>query len=373
MKLNQEKTLMPKKAYLATHFPADVLKQKYRTTKDPVEARRWGLIWKISVGWTIKDSAIALGVHYQYAKKVLKSYNELGAEGLKNQKYHSTPHRRGKAPLLNQQQYEKLKEQLQERPADGGIWTGVKVARWIEKETQREKVNNQRGWEYLKKCGYTWQRPRPKHRKGEIELQKEFKENLPLKVKELENKYPQAKIEVWFFDEHRIGLKPILRKVWSKVGERPIAIVEHRYEWLYVYGFVEPKTGKTQWYLIPSVNIEWRSLSFVEVMNVVLKTFAAEEGVGEEKIILLVQDRAGWHRSEKVEVPQGIINEFLPPYSPELQPAERLWLMVDEPLVNQHIGSIKELEELLSKRSCVLPEMREEIKAITNYHWLNYG
>jgi transposase len=356
---------MPKKAYLATHFPADVLKQKYRTTKDPVEARRWGIIWKISVGWTIKDSAIALGVHYQYAKKVLKSYNELGAEGLKNQKYHSTPHRRGKTPLLNQQQYEKLQEQLQERPADGGIWTGVKVARWIEKETQREKVNNQRGWEYLKKCGYTWQRPRPKHRKGEIELQREFKENLPIKVKELEERYPQAKIEVWFFDEHRLGLKPILRKVWSKRGERPIAIVEHRYEWLYVYGFVEPKTGRTQWYLIPSVNIDW--------MNVVLKIFAAEEGVGEEKKILLVQDRAGWHRSEKVKVPEGIIREFLPPYSPELQPAERLWLMVDEPLVNEHVGSIKELEDILSKRCCVLQEMREEIKAITNYHWLNYG
>jgi transposase len=360
-----EKILMPKKAYLATHFPPHELKQKYRTAKDPVEAKRWGLIWKISLGWTIKNSAIALGIHYQYAKKIVKSYNDLGAEGLKNKKQNSITHRRGKPPLLNPQQYEHLIALLQERPADGGIWTGVKVARWIETETQREKVSNQRGWEYLKKCGYTWQRPRPKHRKGEVELQREFKENLPIKVKELEQRYPQAKIEVWFFDEHRLGLKPIVRKVWSKRGERPIAQVEHRYEWLYVYGFVEPKTGKTQWYLIPSVNIQW--------MNLVLKTFAAEEGVGEEKIILLVQDRAGWHRSGKVEVPQGIISEFLPPYSPELQPAERLWLMVDEPLVNQYIGSIEELEEIVANRCCVLQEKREEIKSLTNYHWLSYG
>jgi transposase len=142
---------MPKKAYLATHFPTDILKQKYRTTKDPVEARRWGLLWKISLGWTIKDSAIALGIHYQYAKKILKSYNELGSEGLKNQKQTSVPHRRGKPPLLDQQQYAKLIEQLQQRPEDGGIWTGAKVARWIEKETQREKVSKQRGWDYLKK------------------------------------------------------------------------------------------------------------------------------------------------------------------------------------------------------------------------------
>jgi len=33
---------------------------------------------------------------------------------------------------------------------------------------------------------------------------------------------PSFKVEVWFFDEHRIRLKPILRKVCSKKGERPI-------------------------------------------------------------------------------------------------------------------------------------------------------
>ena len=66
----------------------------------------------------------------------------------------------------------------------------------------------------------------------------------------------------------------------------------------YVYGFVEPKTGKSHWYLIPSVNTQW--------LNVVLKTFAAFEEATAEKIILLVQDIAGWHRSAKLQVPTGI-------------------------------------------------------------------
>jgi hypothetical protein len=48
-------------------------------------------------------------------------------------------------------------------------------------------------------------------------------------------------------DEHRIGLKPITRGVWSPKGERPLALGHHRYEWLYVYGFVEPATGRTMW------------------------------------------------------------------------------------------------------------------------------
>ena len=48
-------------------------------------------------------------------------------------------------------------------------------------------------------------------------------------------------------DEHRIGLKPIVRGVWAPVGERPIALGHHRFEWLYVTGFVEPATGQTVW------------------------------------------------------------------------------------------------------------------------------
>lgn len=62
--------------------------------------------------------------------------------------------------------------------------------------------------------------------------------------------------------------------------------------------------------------------------------------------------------------------EFLPPYSPELQPAERLWKLVDEPLVNECFDSLDEIEELLVKRCNVLSNMKEEIRNLTNYHWL---
>ena len=86
--------------------------------------------------------------------------------------------------------------------------------------------------------------------------------------------------------------------------------------------------------------------------------------------MLLVEDNAGWHRSKKGETPLGIQVEFLPPYSPELQPAERLWKLVDEPLVNNCFETIDEIEELLAKRCNVLSEMKEEIRNLTFYHWL---
>lgn len=141
-----------------------------------------------------------------------------------------------------------------------------------------EKVWNQRGWDYLKKLKYSYQSPRPKHRKANPLEQEAFRQTLPLKVKQLEQKYPCAEIDVWFFDEHRVGLKPILRKVWSPVGERPTAVVSHRYEWLYVYGFVKPKTGETLWYLIPRVNTLW--------LNLVYQNFAVDAGVCEKKSLI---------------------------------------------------------------------------------------
>jgi transposase len=164
-------------------------------------------------GMEIKDSAIAVGIDYEYAKKSVKRYNELGVEGVKNKRKEAQPHVPGKAPLLNEKQFTKLVTALRSRPEDGGIWAGPKVARWIEKETGREKVRNQRGWDYLKKCKFSWQKPRPQHRKGDPEAQKKFKQELLPKVKKLQEKYPQAQIEVWFFDEHRVGLKPIIRKI----------------------------------------------------------------------------------------------------------------------------------------------------------------
>lgn len=85
---------------------------------------------------------------------------------------------------------------------------------------------------------------------------------------------------------------------------------------------------------------------------------------------MLVEDNAGWHRSKKVEEIEGLKVEFLPPYSPELQPAERLWSLLDEPIVNQSFKTINEIEDLLMKRCNILNDMQEEIKNLTNYHWL---
>ena len=65
----------------------------------------------------------------------------------------------------------------------------------------------------------------------------------------------------------------------------------------------------------------------------------------------------------------GIYLSLLPPYSPELQPAERLWNLTDEPLVNKSFETLNELEEVLIERCQILSTMTAQIKGITNHHW----
>lgn len=80
-------------------------------------------------------------------------------------------------------------------------------------------------------------------------------------------------------------------------------------------------------------------------------------------------DRAGWHTSEKVEVPEGIHLIPLPPYSPELQPAERLWTLTNEPVVNRSFETLDELEEVLVQRCQMLLKQPEFIRGLTCFHW----
>ena len=41
-------------------------------------------------------------------------------------------------------------------------------------------------------------------------------------------------LEVWAEDQHRVGLKPVLRKILAPKSERPIVRINPRYEWLWL-------------------------------------------------------------------------------------------------------------------------------------------
>ena len=170
----------------------------------------------------------------------------------------------------------------------------------------------------------------------------------------------QRPVEVWAMDEHRVGLKPILRRVWARRGERPVVQVRPRYEWLYLYAFVCPETGETEFWLAPSVSTE----VFTQIVTAFVR--------GREQAVMLVLDQAGWHVSAETLALQadGVLHlEHLPPYSPELMPAERLWELTDAPLANRVFERLADLESVLAERCVSLTQEQRQIRSRTLYHW----
>jgi transposase len=153
----------------------------------------------------------------------------------------------------------------------------------------------------------------------------------------------------------------VQRRVWAPIGARPVALGHHRFEWLYVTAFVAPASGETVWYLSNGID-----KPFFEMM---LAAFARETGAGRDRIILLLLDGAGWHTEPGLAVPEGIRLISLPPYTPELQPAEHLWPLVDEPVANRHFETLDALDAVLGERCRTLAHDRNLIAANTNFHW----
>ena len=144
-------------------------------------------------------------------------------------------------------------------------------------------------------------------------------------------------------------------------GENPIDNVNWQFKWLWLYAFVHPQTGETYWWILPYVN--------TELFNRVLEDFARELKLGAKKRVLVAIDQAGWHITKKLKVPEGLDLILLPSHSPELQPAERLWTLVDEPIVNRSFETLDDLEEVLFRRCQSLLQQQDLIRGLTGFHW----
>lgn len=116
-------------------------------------------------------------------------------------------------------------------------------------------------------------------------------------------------------DEARFGQQGTLTHVWAEKGSRPTAVKQTRYEWVYLYAAVDPIRGESSALLARYVNLPTME-AFLEILA---------RDVGPEDHAVLVLDQAGWHTSPRLMIPKNVTLLFLPPYSPELNPVERLW------------------------------------------------
>ena len=173
--------------------------------------------------------------------------------------------------------------------------------------------------------------------------------------------HPEAVVTGWATDAHRVGLKPVLRRGWVLPGQRPVAVVQPRYAWLWVVACVQPATGQTHWSRLPRLRTDTFSLALAE--------FAQTVAAGPTHRIVLVLDQAGWHVSEDLVVPAGLHLVFLPPYSPEVQPAERLWPLRNEPLANRTFADLDQVEAGVAHRCVTLMAPPDLIRRHTGFPW----
>ena len=219
-----------------------------------------------------------------------------------------------------------MRLRLAEPPPDGGLWSSRKVADVMATHLGLERVLPQRGWEALKALGWSLQRPRPKNPKSATtEEATAFNKSWPRPSPRRRSPTPASPSRCCT-DEHRLGLKPVLRSVWAPKWQRPTALGHHRFQWLYVTAFVGPATGATVWYLTDTVS----KPLFADLLD----AFARAVGAGPKKRVVMLLDNAGWHTLPNLAVPDGIKLVYFPPFSPELQPAETLWTLGNEPIVN---------------------------------------
>ena len=79
--------------------------------------------------------------------------------------------------------------------------------------------------------------------------------------------------------------------------------------------------------------------------------------------------KLGGKKREQVEIPEGMHLEFLPSHSPELQPAERLWTLTNEPIANRSFETLDEVEEVLIQRCRQIIDQPDFVRGLTNFSW----
>jgi transposase len=202
-------------------------------------------------------------------------------------------------------------------------------------------------------------------------LMKRFLKNLPEKLTYIKNSKLNnsdfASVNIYFEDESRLGLLTILRRMLTMKGIKPIAPYQHKFDNLYLFGAFSPINGDNYLLEMPACNSE--------AFQVFLDQFSSQKPT-EFKIIVL--DNGAFHHARRISIPKNIALIFLPPYSPELNPAEKIWRFLkdhlsmtihkDLPALQNHLSQI--LQDYLTydtvKSICGNEFYKTEFKCIFN-------
>jgi transposase len=158
-------------------------------------------------------------------------------------------------------------------------------------------------------------------------------------------------IRVFCLDESRFGILPCTRRRITGFGIKPVCQIDYQYDWFYLYGAVESKTGEAFFLQLPRLTGD----CFQIFINQLSETYS-------ESLNLVLLDNGRFHRGKSLCIPENIIFIFLPPYSPELNPIERLWQDIkdDLPLTCESLAQVSEI---------IINYGKEQIKSLTAFSY----
>ena len=165
---------------------------------------------------------------------------------------------------------------------------------------------------------------------------------------------------LYCFDEARFGRITGLQDCWAPKGVRPIVPAQLIREYTYVYGAVSPVTGDSFGMILPFVN--------AQCMNIFMNHLSDHY---QEYHIILLSDQASWHTGHELIIPKNIHFLFLPPHSPELNPAEHIWdYMREHDMANKSFDSMDQLEDMLVVSMKKFPSLQDTFQSLCSFPWL---
>jgi len=252
----------------------------------------------------------------------------------------------GRKPLMSAH----IQEELVEKLRAGTFRTAGQILHWLKEEHQLE-YGKDSIYYVLGKLGGRLKVPRPSHEKKDPEREEAFRRNLAEELKAL-NLPKDKEMSLWVYDEMRYGLHPLLRKMWSLVGTRVVAPVNRRFKWGYLFGALEIG-GKGSEFLYTDGLCKDFDAAFIEQIA----------SSAPEKVHVIIGDGAGFHHKQDQDnealISSNVRIITLPPYSPELNPIEKLWDVVKDTICTINWESLDQLEEKMTTTLKTLWERAE--------------
>jgi len=160
-----------------------------------------------------------------------------------------------------------------------------------------------------------------------------------------------------FYDESRFGLITDIGRKWTIRGVKPIIPFQQKYEYFYLYQSTDIKTGEDFSMFMSHLD----TISLNEYLKELSERFKNEK-------IVLIMDNASFHKSKKLNIPENIKIEYIPPYSPELNPQERRFEDIKKFLKNKVFKTIEDLERKVEE--ILLSYTNKQIKSLVSYNYI---